>query len=76
MFAISIFCALTYNVHLILSKQFQKSLTKQGLKLKLSTKVLSAEKDGKVIVTTKVAKDGKQETVSIYCILVATCMRV
>ena len=71
MFAISVFYALTYNVYLILSKQFQKSLTKQGLKFKLNTKVLSAEKkDGKVIVTTEAAKDGKQETVSIYCILV------
>ena len=50
----------------ILRKQFQKSLTKQGLKFKLSTKVLSAEKkDGKVIVTTEAAKDGKQETVCI-----------
>ena len=56
------FSALTLNV--LLRKQFQKSLTKQGLKFKLSTKVLSAEKkDGKVIVTTEAAKDGKQETV-------------
>jgi len=40
-----------------ISKQFQKSLTKQGLKFKLSTKVLSAEKkDGKMIVTTDAAK--------------------
>jgi dihydrolipoamide dehydrogenase len=39
-------------------------LTKQGLKFKLSTKVLSAEKkDGKVIVSTEAAKDGKQDTV-------------
>jgi dihydrolipoamide dehydrogenase len=39
-------------------------LTKQGLKFKLSTKVLSAEKkDGKVIVTTEDAKNGQQETV-------------
>jgi dihydrolipoamide dehydrogenase len=45
-------------------KQFQKSLTKQGIKFKLNTKVLSAEKkDGKVVVTTEAAKDGKQETV-------------
>jgi hypothetical protein len=37
----------------------------------LNTKVLSAEKkDGKVIVTTEAAKDGKQKTVSISCILV------
>jgi len=42
-------------------------LTKQGLKFKLSTKVLSAEKkDGKVIVTTEAAKDGKQETVRCF----------
>jgi dihydrolipoamide dehydrogenase len=52
------------DVYWLLRKQFQKSLTKQGLKFKLSTKVLSAEKkDGKVIVTTEAAKDGKQETV-------------
>ena len=55
---------MTLNLYRILRKQFQKSLTKQGLKFKLSTKVLSAEKkDGKVIVTTEAAKDGKQETV-------------
>ena len=39
-------------------------LTKQGLKFKLRTKVLSAEKnDGKVVVATEAVKDGKQETV-------------
>ena len=48
----------------MLRKQSQKSLTKQRLKFKLSTKVLSAEKkDGKVIVTTEAAKDGKQDSV-------------
>ena len=48
-------------------KQFQKSLTKQGFKFKLSTKVVSAEKkDGKITVTTEAAKDGKQETVRVY----------
>ncbi|KAH9056426.1 dihydrolipoyl dehydrogenase [Lactarius vividus] len=37
------------------TKQFQKSLTKQGLKFKLSTKVLSAEKkDGKVVLEADV----------------------
>jgi dihydrolipoamide dehydrogenase len=51
-------------------KQFQKSLTKQGFKFKLSTKVVSAEKkDGKVTVTTEAAKDGKQETVRAFLIL-------
>jgi dihydrolipoamide dehydrogenase len=54
----------------VLRKQFQKSLTKQGLKFKLSTKVLSAEKkDGKVVVTTEAAKDGKQDTVCISWLL-------
>ena len=48
----------------LLRKQFQKSLTKQGIKFKLSTKVLSAEKkDGKVFVMTEAAKDGKQDSV-------------
>ena len=61
-FLFSVF--LSFNAYWLLRKQFQKSLTKQGLKFKLSTKVLSAEKkDGKVIVTTEAAKDGKQETV-------------
>ena len=45
-------------------KQFQKFLTKQGLKFKLNTKVLSAEKqDGKVIVHTQSAKGDKEESV-------------
>ncbi|KAI0270409.1 dihydrolipoyl dehydrogenase [Gloeopeniophorella convolvens] len=55
-----------------ISKQFQKSLTKQGLKFKLNTKVLSAEKkDGKVFVATEAAKDGKQETLDADVVLVA-----
>ena len=54
-------------------KQFQKSLTKQGIKFKLSTKVLSAEKkDGKVFVTTEAAKDGKQDSVRFYSTLSTT----
>ena len=51
----------------LLRKQFQKSLTKQGIKFRLSTKVLSAEKkDGKVFVTTEAAKDGKQDSERFY----------
>ena len=47
------------------SKQFQKILSKQGVKFKLNTKVLSADKvDGKVIVKTQSAKGDKEETVS------------
>lgn len=46
------------------SKNFQKILTKQGLKFKMNTKVLSAEKkDGKVTLEVEAAKDGKKETV-------------
>jgi dihydrolipoamide dehydrogenase len=55
---------LSFNAYWLLRKQFQKSLTKQGLKFRLSTKVLSAKKrDGKVVVTTEAVKDGKQEMV-------------
>jgi dihydrolipoamide dehydrogenase len=48
-----------------IAKQFQKILAKQGIKFKLNTKVMSAEKtDGKVIIKTEAAKGGKEETVS------------
>lgn len=48
-----------------ISKQFQRTLTKQGLKFKLNTKVISAEKkDGKVYLEAEAAKGGKSETVS------------
>lgn len=41
-------------------------LTKQGLKFKLNTKVVSAEKrDGKVYLKAEPAKGGKEETVSV-----------
>lgn len=46
-------------------KQFQKVLTKQGLKFKTGTKVLSAEKtNGKLQVHVESAKGGNQETVN------------
>lgn len=39
-------------------------MTKQGIKFKLNTKVLSAEKkDGKVFLQAEAAKGGKEETV-------------
>ncbi|KAM6489193.1 hypothetical protein JOM56_015363, partial [Amanita muscaria] len=48
------------------AKQFQRLLSKQGLKFKLNTKVLSAEKkDGKVYLKAEAAKGGKEETVSV-----------
>ena len=47
-----------------IAKQFQKILAKQGLKFKLNTKVLSADKqDGLVHIKTESAKGGKEETV-------------
>ena len=47
-----------------IAKQFQRTLAKQGLKFKLNTKVLSAEKkDGKVFLEAEPAKGGKPETV-------------
>ena len=49
------------------SKQFQRSLSKQGLKFMLNTKVVSAEKkDGKVLIKTESAKGGKEETVRVH----------
>jgi dihydrolipoamide dehydrogenase len=50
-FTLFFFLYFEIDTYRILRKQFQKSLTKQGLKFKLSTKVLSAEKkDGKVVI--------------------------
>ena len=49
------------------SKQFQRLLTKQGLKFKLNTKVLSADKkDGKVYLQAEPAKGGNAETVRFF----------
>lgn len=46
------------------SKNFQKILTKQGLKFNLNTKVLGAtKKDGKVHLEVEGAKNGKKSTV-------------
>ena len=47
-----------------ISKAFQKILTKQGLKFKLDTKVIGAEKSGETIrVNVEGAKGGNSETV-------------
>ena len=54
-------------------KYFQKTLTKQGLKFKLSTKVLSATKNskGKVDVNVEPAKGGAPEKLEVDVVLVA-----
>ncbi|KAG1756246.1 uncharacterized protein EDB91DRAFT_1091428 [Suillus paluster] len=58
------------------AKQFQKILTKQGIKFKLNTKVLSADKQGgNVIINTESAKGDKQETLEADVVLVAVGRR-
>ncbi|PSR73270.1 hypothetical protein PHLCEN_2v10885 [Hermanssonia centrifuga] len=59
-----------------ISKQFQKSLQKQGLKFMMNTRVVSAEKrDGKVYVKTEAAKGGKEETLEADTVLVSVGRR-
>lgn len=59
-----------------IAKAFQKTLSKQGIKFKLNTKVISADKaDGKVFVKTEAAKDGKEETVEADVVLVSVGRR-
>jgi dihydrolipoamide dehydrogenase len=47
-----------------MAKQFQRMLTKQGLKFKLNTKVVSGKvENDKVLLEIDAAKGGKEETV-------------
>ena len=56
------------GIDMEVAKTVQRSLTKQGLKFKLSTKVTGATKSGgKVSVSIESAKGDKQETVSTSC---------
>ncbi|KAJ6504793.1 FAD/NAD-linked reductase [Mycena vitilis] len=58
------------------AKQFQRLLSKQGLKFKLNTKVVSAEKaDGKVTLKMEAAAGGKEETLDADVVLVAVGRR-
>ncbi|KAI8593563.1 dihydrolipoamide dehydrogenase precursor [Geranomyces variabilis] len=56
-----------------LAKGFLKTLQKQGMKFKLSTKVISAKKNsnGKVDVVVESAKGGNQESFEVDVVLVA-----
>lgn len=57
-------------------KQFQKVLTKQGLKFVLGAAVSSASaKDGKAQVTYALKNDGAETTIEADCVLVATGRR-
>jgi dihydrolipoamide dehydrogenase len=50
-----------------MAKMFHKILAKQGIKFKLSTKVLGADKvDGKVNINVESAKGGAQESVRMH----------
>ena len=50
-----------------IAKTLQRSLTKQGLKFKLNTKVISAERDGDNIkVTVEDTKKGKSSEVGPF----------
>ena len=52
------------GINLEVAKALQRSLTKQGLKFKLNTKVLSAERQGDSIkVMAEDMKKGKQQEV-------------
>ena len=53
-------------------KAFKRSLQKQGLKMKLSTKVNKAETDGKTVkLHVEPAKGGKEEVIEADVVLVA-----
>ncbi|KAK4304961.1 hypothetical protein Pmani_023123 [Petrolisthes manimaculis] len=59
-----------------MSKNFQRILTKQGIKFKLSTKVLSAAKEGgKVKVSVESVKNGKIEEMECDTLLVCVGRR-
>ncbi|KAJ1957219.1 dihydrolipoamide dehydrogenase precursor [Dipsacomyces acuminosporus] len=59
-----------------LAKAFQRSLTKQGMKFKTSTKVIDSEKkDGKVYVNVEGAKNGKKETLEADVVLLSVGRR-
>ncbi|KAJ2004952.1 dihydrolipoamide dehydrogenase precursor [Coemansia thaxteri] len=59
-----------------LAKTFQRSLTKQGIKFKTSTKVIDSEKrGGKVLVNVEGAKTGKKETLEADVVLLSVGRR-
>jgi len=64
------------GIDMDVSKQFQRIMTKQGLKFKLNTKVVSAKKvDGRVIVSVEGVKDGKVEDMETDVLLVCVGRR-
>ncbi|KAK6752608.1 hypothetical protein RB195_003805 [Necator americanus] len=61
-----------FGIDMEVSKTFQRTLTKQGLKFLLSTKVMAATKNGgNITVEVEGAKDGKKQTLECDTLLVA-----
>jgi dihydrolipoamide dehydrogenase len=59
-----------------IAKQFQRILAKQGMKFKLGTKVMGAEKkDGKVVIKVESSKGGKEEELVADVVLVSVGRR-
>jgi dihydrolipoamide dehydrogenase len=63
------------GIDMEISKSFQRTLSKQGVKFKLNTKVTGASvKDGVVIVQAE-DKKGKQESIETDCLLICVGRR-
>jgi len=64
------------GIDMDISKQFQRIMTKQGIKFKLNTKVTTAKKEGdKIIVSVESVKDGKVEEMEADVLLVCVGRR-
>ena len=64
------------GIDMDVSKQFQRIMTKQGIKFKLNTKVTAAKKtDGKISVSVEGVKDGKVEEMEADVLLVCVGRR-
>jgi len=64
------------GIDMDISKQFQRIMTKQGIKFKLNTKVTAAKNEGdKIIVSVESVKDGKVEDMVADVLLVCVGRR-
>merc|ERR1712112_54457 len=64
------------GIDMDISKQFQRIMTKQGMKFKLNTKVMGAKKEGgKISVSVEGVKDGKTEDLEADVLLVCVGRR-
>lgn len=64
------------GIDMDIAKNFQRIMTKQGLKFKLNTKVMAARKEGgKIKVSVEGVKDGKAEEIDADVLLVCVGRR-